>query len=186
MERHTLCRSALDKKTQYSFLPPERARDRYYELYPSRSYRRPADATIDAITDAWYGCNCYEALRAFASSSPATYYYRFDYDDSRVPHMLGAAHGMEVPFIFSTLGGGILSFVYNRRQIKRAEPLVDMMMKYWTNFAKSSDPNGPGLLEWPAYTSDEKQRIYLDLPARTAPADNVEKCEFWKEQGFAE
>ena len=32
-------------------------------------------------------------------------------------------------------------------------------MKYWTNFARSGDPNGPELQKWPAYTSGTGQYI---------------------------
>jgi len=177
-------RPLLDKKTEYRFLPGHEAMEEYMDLYPSRSYRRPADATIDAITDAWYGCKCFDAAGASARRQPATYYYRFDYDGGRFPHALGAAHGMESIFVFGSLDRGIGGLIYNERQRQKAEPLVEIMMGYWTNFARTDDPNGPGLPEWPAYTVEEKQRMHLDLPARAMPADNVEKCEFWKEQGF--
>jgi len=37
-------------------------------------------------------------------------------------------------------------------------------MADWANFAKNGDPNGKGLLPWPAYTTEHKQRIHVDTP----------------------
>lgn len=153
----------------------------FEKLYPYEKYHRAADAVIAAATDARAGCNGFEAAQASSLHQP-TYYYRFDYDDSRLPNYLGAAHALEIPFIFNALDRPYYKYLYSRRQRERARPLIDAIMSYWTNFAKTGNPNGGGLMEWPGYEAEKKQRMFLDLPQYVEPTDNVEKCEFWRIQ----
>ena len=39
----------------------------------------------------------------------------------------------------------------------------DQMQRYWTNFARSGDPNGGALPHWPKF--DPAARAYIDLTA---------------------
>jgi para-nitrobenzyl esterase len=149
------------------------------KLYPYKDYRRPADAIIDAVGDVALGCRCYQAAEGVSAFGPV-YYYRFDFDKHRFPHMIGAAHAVEIPFVFGTLDRPPANMIASQKQAEQARPLVDAMMGYWTNFARTGDPNGSGLTVWPKYETTSRQRIYLDLPVSVRGTDNVDKCAFWE------
>jgi len=158
--------------------------DLFTELYPYRDYRRPADAAIDGFGHMALGCKCFEAAEA-VSRYERTYYYRFDYDDHLLPHVVGAAHGLEIPFVFGNLDQPPATWFLTKSKTRRAEELSRMMMEYWTNFAKTGDPNSEGLPEWPEYRTDSRNRMHLDLPAYAATATNVDQCAFWREHGLS-
>ncbi len=45
------------------------------------------------------------------------------------------------------------------------QALADQMSTAWTNFAKTGNPNGEGLPEWPQWTSDNKAVMVFDEDA---------------------
>jgi para-nitrobenzyl esterase len=48
------------------------------------------------------------------------------------------------------------------------------MSDYWTNFAKSGDPNGPQLPPWPAFTDTDNKVLYLGDPIRVGGVPNTD------------
>jgi para-nitrobenzyl esterase len=75
-------------------------------------------------------------------------------------------HVSEVPYVFQNL-------VANGHAAPNASDVAvaDAMSSYWTNFAKTGNPNGTGLPNWPLYTGAGGQVIGLATPlqARTEP-----------------
>lgn len=70
--------------------------------------------------------------------------YRFDVSSPQNPEPHGGAtHAIERPYVFGTLN--TLPYPVEERDKKAS----DVMMGYWTAFARSGDPNGVGRPEWP-------------------------------------
>lgn len=80
---------------------------------------------------------------------------------------LGATHGMEMPYIFGHLDRQAASWTAADQGLSAA------MQSYWTNFAKTGDPNGPGLPVWPAYAGTKPVVLYLDSEIAAAPVKDV-------------
>jgi para-nitrobenzyl esterase len=73
------------------------------------------------------------------------------------PGAYGARHASELPYIFRQLRE------HDRpAPTPKDEALSDMMRTYWTNFAKTGDPNAAGLPQWPAYEEAKQQVLHIE------------------------
>jgi para-nitrobenzyl esterase len=68
----------------------------------------------------------------------------------------GAGHWAELPYVFDHLD----QEPWPWRDTDRA--LAQVMATFWTNFARSGDPNGSGLPLWPNFTSASERVLHLD------------------------
>jgi carboxylesterase type B len=77
----------------------------------------------------------------------------------RSPGQPTTAHASELNFLFGTWPPGV--------HLSAADEKVsDQMRGHWVNFARTGDPNGPGLPVWPKYSVDKQ--AYLAFTAAGA------------------
>ncbi len=133
--------------------------------------------SADAYTTAQFiALGAWQWVQAEAATGGAPVYrYRFDLGSpaSEVHPVAGYAfHSDELEYVFGTLDTrhGATWRPEDRR-------LSEQMIGYWTNFARSSDPNGGGLLQWPRYDRD-KALIHLDNPITVGPDGSHAQFEF--------
>ncbi len=102
--------------------------------------------------------------------------YRWDWDEQgrrfgvNLSALLGAAHGLEIPFVFGHWDVGRLSgLLYHERNREGREALSERMMAYWAGFARDLDPGrgadggGPPWQPWQG--SGGNTFIHLDTEA---------------------
>lgn len=97
--------------------------------------------------------------------------YHFAHDPPPRPGVkAGPVHGAELPYVFDNLKVRPLAWSDDDRR------LADEMSRYWTNFAKSGDPNGAGLTRWPSYSRERPATLHFgEGPARVGEVPSVER-----------
>ena len=88
----------------------------------------------------------------------------------------GAYHASELQYIFDITQ----TPVPNPGLTPAQEDLSDAMVGYWTQFARSGDPNSVGAPAWPLYgTSDQFQSLQPSTPITKTGFATDHKCAFW-------
>jgi para-nitrobenzyl esterase len=130
-------------------------------------------ASRDLATDVMFGWHtlAWARLQTRTGKSPVWLYY-FDNKPpypagNRLAGAKGAPHAAELPFMF-----GHLSQQATMPWRPQDHAISDAMVGYWTNFAKTGDPNGPGLPPWPRFgPNDERAMIFRDAPQASVLPD---------------
>ena len=151
--------------------PAEKAA--FAKLYP----QAPTPATNTDVV-LW---QMYTWARLHANAGGRTYQYFFSRPTPLPLHTqfaegasdtLGAFHGSEIAYVFGTLS----AFPWNWNGADRA--LSDQMGTYWTNFARTGDPNGGGLPRWPAFHPAQPEVMILAPGPHAAPEPHKDALQF--------
>ncbi|XP_006764405.2 PREDICTED: carboxylesterase 5A isoform X1 [Myotis davidii] len=138
---------------------------------------------LDLLGDVFFVVPGLITARCHRDAGAPVYFYEFQhrphcFKDSK-PAFVKADHTDEIRFVFggAFLKGDVVMFEGATEEEKL---LSRKMMRYWANFARTGNPNGAGLPQWPAYDQKE-QYLQLDLNLSVGQGLRAQKVEFWME-----
>jgi para-nitrobenzyl esterase len=151
--------------------------------YPLSAYPTPSNALSALGTDAIFSCNALLISRMLAPAAPT---YQYEFADENAPNLfypgasfkLGAYHAAELPYIFDLTAAGQDAYaVLSPAQRK----LASAMVTYWTQFAKTGNPNTKGVPSWPRYSTStaDYQSLAPTTPETKRDFAGEHLCNLW-------
>jgi para-nitrobenzyl esterase len=149
--------------------------DQFLKLYPGDTDEQAVESAGAYGGDAFIAFSTWKWLEAARKTGDSPV-YRYHFELRALPSKYHpgtfAFHSDDIEYVFGTL---------DTRPGETVRPedrkLSDEMMSYWTNFAKTGDPNGPGLPNWPKYGKDD-ELIHLDSTITSGPDTLRPRYEF--------
>lgn len=124
---------------------------------------RPIEIFTHIRSDIQFRMGTIHAAECKAKQNAAPLYkYLFTWKSPAFDGILGASHTLEIPFVFGNvdLTPEIVGNAPDRHEVSK------QAIGYWVNFARSGNPNGGGLPQWPAYSLAARETMLIDRVCR--------------------
>jgi para-nitrobenzyl esterase len=149
---------AGDIAKRWGALPPQ-----LIAAYPNSTDEEARHARVAFERDLRFGWDDWAFARLEAMKGHnAVYYYHFTeappFPKGSPYEGWGPSHYAELWYVFDHLSQEPWRWSAADRK------LADAMSRYWVNFAKAGNPNGPGLPSWPAFTTADSRVLMLGDP----------------------
>lgn len=148
------------------------------------AYRRrlaeapPADLLNAILSDTTFRLPAIRLAEAQAGAGGRAWMYLFKWRSPQFGGALGSCHALELPFVFNNLDKeGSSFFVGDEPPFELARD----MNSTWAAFARTGDPRGAGLGEWPLYEPAERLTKIIDVESTIESDPMAEERVAWGE-----
>jgi para-nitrobenzyl esterase len=138
------------------------------ELRRLRPRATPSDLYFTVTTELGMGANARAlATRKTAQRGAAVYLYRMEWETPLNGGRMRAHHALDLPLMFDNVArsGGLAGNT-------DAQRVADAMSAAWLTFARTGNPNAPGLAYWPAFDTEQQPTMVFNVVSR-AVADPI-------------
>ena len=141
--------------------------EQFLNAFPAGTDEQAVRSADDFTTAGFIAFGAWKWAEAQVNTGQSPVFrYRFDRPapaEENHPQGKYAFHSDELEYVFGTLD--VRSGAVWKREDRA---LSAEMVTYWTNFARTGDPNGAGLPHWPRFDSD-KAVLHLDTSTTARP-----------------
>jgi para-nitrobenzyl esterase len=121
-----------------------------------------------------YPATCLAELQLAHQASVFAYLFGF------APPIIGACHGLELPFVFGTLRAPLLRPILGWSPT--AQALARTMQDAWIAMARTGNPAHEGLPEWPRYDVSRRATMRFEGSCAVEDAPFEDERRFWESQ----
>ena len=146
----------------------------YLTYHPATTDQEARESRANFERDLRYGWDMWTWARLQATTGRTkvfSYYFAHSppYPQGSPFAGWGAGHWAELNYVFDHLNQEPWAWSESDRA------LANLMTNYWTNFAKTGDPNGDGAPVWPNFTTEGERVLHFDASATVGGVSNLDQ-----------